>query len=768
MKLKLAKLTLSSLFIAGALFCWYNGDRRLSVSAQTTSGPTSSGPIAITPDNNFVWEVNPDNDTVSVFNVQNDANQKVGEIRVGDEPNGVAIHPNGQTAYVTNTVSGTVSVINTASQQVTRTILVGTEPYGLALTPNGTKLYVSNARSNDISVINTATNLVLNTVTDVGLEPRGIAITSDGDVDDTDEKIYVTQFNAVDRPNAIIGADDYKEGRVTVLSSLNDNVIEQIVLVPMPETGFFSNGSALKRIPATNPATFTVPTGAFPNSLNSIAIKGNRAYLPNNAASPDGPQRFNVNVQGFLNVIDTVADVEAQVGGQLQTINMNRGINLEPPSAKKLFMAMPWHIAFEPNSNVGWMVSMGSNILVKVVLDANGTPTINAPKQAGDPGSIVRIELGQKPIGICINSTGTRGYVANEVSRDLTVVNLDTEQVLATVSSAALPQPGTPEATIQYGKGIFFTSAKVNLPTLGPVIPPGRVSAEGWSGCVSCHAFGTTDQVVWIFGSGPRRSVPLNGSFNPHNKNDQKILNYSAIFDEFQDFENNMRNNQGGLGLITLNGLPDGPQDPALNAFNPANTGRSVQLDALNEFARHGIRSPISPLRRAGFRERIEIEAGRVIFAVAGCVSCHGGGGWSVARRDYTPPPAAGDTIIDQQLIRKLTQVGTFNPANVNEIRDNGNAPRGALGFAPPSLLGAWALGPLLHNGSALTLDDILDNITHRRAGKPIGVPDVLNNENNRRLLVKFLNSIDDATRPFNNFTPGTDGGIWSDSEVKQ
>ncbi|MCI0338400.1 MAG: beta-propeller fold lactonase family protein, partial [Acidobacteria bacterium] len=128
MKLKLAKLTLSSLFIAGALFCWYNGDRRLSVSAQqTTSGPTSSGPIAITPDNNFVWEVNPDNDTVSVFNVQNDANQKVGEIQVGDEPNGVAIHPNGQTAYVTNTVSGTVSVINTASQQVTRTILVGTE-----------------------------------------------------------------------------------------------------------------------------------------------------------------------------------------------------------------------------------------------------------------------------------------------------------------------------------------------------------------------------------------------------------------------------------------------------------------------------------------------------------------------------------------------------------------------------------------------------------------------------------------------------------------
>ena len=45
-------------------------------------------------------------------------------------------------------------------------------------------------------------------------------------------------------------------------------------------------------------------------------------------------------------------------------------------------------------------------------------------------------------------------------------------------------------------------------------------------------AFGFTDQVVWIFGAGPRRSVPLHSTFNPRNPTDQKILNYSAIFDE--------------------------------------------------------------------------------------------------------------------------------------------------------------------------------------------------------------------------------------------
>jgi YVTN family beta-propeller protein len=729
----------------------------MAASAQSTpNGPTHSSPIAVTPDDQFVWVVNPDTDSVSILEVGNDANKKVGEIKVGDEPNSIAISPNGSAAYVANTVNGSVSVIDTATRRIVRNIFVGTEPYAVALTPNATKLYVANARSNDVSVVDTLTNRVVRTIPNIQ-EPRGIAITSDGDADDADEKVYVTQFNGVDRPGTIIGADDYKEGRVDVISVLNDRIIKEIPLAPIADTGFKSKGSALacKIKGATDPTCTTIApdnsfvTGAFPNSLNAVAIKGDRAYLPNNAASADGPVRFNVNVQSFLNVIDTTTDAEAVN----QTINMNRGINFEAGGEKKLFLGMPWHIAFEPNSNDGWVVAMAANILVKVSLDAAGAPTINAPKQAGDPGNIVRIETGQKPIGIAINRAGTRGFVANEVSRDVTIVNLDTNAVVATVSSADLPAPGTLEATVQYGKGIFFSSGKVNLPTLGPVIPVGRLSSEGWSGCVSCHAFGLTDQVVWMFGAGPRRSVPLHATFNPHNKADQKILNYSAIFDEIQDFENNIRGTSGGLGLITL---ADGvTPDPTLNAFVLPNEGRNASLDALKTFIQHGIRTPISPLRRVSpFGSDVrELALGRLLFAEAGCVTCHGGGGWSVARRDYTPPPNPAD-IVAGQVLRKLRPVGTFNAGNVNEVRQNGAAPLGADGYAPPSLLGAWALGPLLHNGSVVTIDDILDNVQHRRAGLRPFDRDPLNDAGNRRALIKFLKSIDAATTPFNGFSP--------------
>ncbi|NOT59234.1 MAG: hypothetical protein HOP19_03305 [Acidobacteria bacterium] len=711
-------------------------------------GPTQSSPVAVSANGRFVWVANPDTDTVSVIDATNDANQKVADIAVGDEPNNLALSAGGR-AYVANTISGTVSVIDAASRAIIATIFVGTEPYGIALTPNGRKLYVVNARSNDVTVIDTATNGVIGTITNVGTEPRGIAITSDGDSDDSDEKVYVSEFNAVDIPGKLIGADDYKEGRVTVISSGTDRVLGQVVLPPIADVGFNSNGSALKRIAATNPATFTVPTGAFPNSLNAIAIKGTRAYLPNNAASADGPVRFNVNVQSFLNVIDTATDKEGVASGQPQTINMNRGINFEPASEKKLFLGMPWHLAFEPNSNDGWVVASAANILVKIQLDANGTPTVNAPKAAGEAGNVVRIATGQKPIGIAINADGTRAYVANEVSRDVTVVDLTTEQVMTTVRTANLPAAGTIDATVQYGKAIFYSSAAVNLPTLGPVIPVGRLSNEGWSGCVSCHANGFTDQVVWIFGAGPRRSVPLHATFNPRDPNDQKILNYSAIFDEVQDFENNIRGTSGGLGLITL---ADGvTPDPTLNAFPLPNTGRNASLDALATFIARGIRSPISPARRISptSREGREIALGRQLFDQVGCTNCHAGGGWSLARRSYVPPPQTAD-VVNGQIIGLLRQVGTFNAGNLNEIRQNGAAPLGADGYAPPSLLGAWALGPLLHNGSAITIDDILDNVTHRRAGLGQFRADPLNDPRNQAALLKFLKSIDASTTPFN------------------
>ena len=77
------------------------------------AGPTSSQPLALTADGSFLAVVNPDNNSVSFFDLRSDRNRKLAEVPVQTEPNGVAFMPDGMKAYVANTVSGTVSVIKT-------------------------------------------------------------------------------------------------------------------------------------------------------------------------------------------------------------------------------------------------------------------------------------------------------------------------------------------------------------------------------------------------------------------------------------------------------------------------------------------------------------------------------------------------------------------------------------------------------------------------------------------------------------------------------
>src|SRR5437867_4334358 len=148
-------------------------------AANGPAAASASVPIALTSDDRFVWVVNPDNNSISVIEVGNDVNQRVTEIQVGEEPTSVAITPDNRKVYVTDRRSGTVSVIDASSQQVTGKIKVGTEPAGCAITPDGKKLYVANSSSGSISVINTRSDLEIKTIENVGPKPTGIAIAGD-------------------------------------------------------------------------------------------------------------------------------------------------------------------------------------------------------------------------------------------------------------------------------------------------------------------------------------------------------------------------------------------------------------------------------------------------------------------------------------------------------------------------------------------------------------------------------------------------------------
>ena len=74
---------------------------------------------------------------------------------VGNGPFGVAINPTNGLVYVTNPDSGTVSVIDPATNTVVATIPVGQFPRPIAVNPTNGLAYVTNGDSNTVSVVST-------------------------------------------------------------------------------------------------------------------------------------------------------------------------------------------------------------------------------------------------------------------------------------------------------------------------------------------------------------------------------------------------------------------------------------------------------------------------------------------------------------------------------------------------------------------------------------------------------------------------------------
>jgi YVTN family beta-propeller protein len=115
------------------------------------------------------------------------------DIPVGPNPNRVAVTPDGKSAFVTNfgTVTsldvpmpesiGTVSTIDVKTGTKNPTdIAVGSGAVGVAITPNGKTAFVANRTSSTVSTIDVKTKAKNPTDIPVGANPNGVAVTPDG------------------------------------------------------------------------------------------------------------------------------------------------------------------------------------------------------------------------------------------------------------------------------------------------------------------------------------------------------------------------------------------------------------------------------------------------------------------------------------------------------------------------------------------------------------------------------------------------------------
>lgn len=758
--------------------------------------PSRSTSIDLTADDRLLAMVNTDEGSVSFFDVTAGAETRRARVATSalvaqSEPVSVVFHPDQQRAFVANRAAGTVSRIvgvQSPEPHLDAELDLGGEPIGLALDPTGSKLWATNWVNGRVYVIDTASLRVERSI-DVGGNPWAITITNDGDADGADEKVLVTQFYGRARPGVTSeGTDDGREGVVQVIDTYDPSQVREIKLAPLAKCFVAAD----------------LTSGCFPNQLLGITLHTaygyTRAYVVSVAASPRGPVKFNHNVQALVSVIDVAG--ERELGNQ--TTNLNQGVaaqvdNDGDDTIGRRFLNAPNAIEFldRDDATIGYVTAAGSDIVLRVAFDQNGVATV------GSPG-VFNIPAGQNPTGL-VSTHGAAyptAFVANLISRDVSVLSLEQQSKLTSIVSTDQPLKGTVEFDIWRGKRFFNTST-------------GIWSKEGWGSCQGCHPMGLTDNVTWQFATGPRQTLSLDGQYASNDPTDMRALNWTAVFDESDDFENNTRDVSGGTGAIR-NAAGPIVSPGAATAFgavvmedgvtteNHQNLNGSMKFlsrnrqvcnnaDACPDWDQvdHYIQTIRSANAYAG--DPVAAERGRALFEQGGCNKCHSGPKWTVSRTFYTPEQFSGalgnrvfeanraqltpldasplqtlglpyNVNVDATLIAaddsnggtpallrqacNMRNVGTFAaPGGADELRANQQPAQGNNGFNPPSLLSIATGAPYFHNGAAANLGAIFDArfAVHLTSGNAAFYP----TDRDRADLAAFLLSIDETTRPF-------------------
>jgi len=143
-----------------------------ATNAVQTSIPVSPyiRQLVLSRDGSLLYLANGFARTLSVINTA--TMQITSTIRTGYDVS-VAVNNDRTRLYLANFDAGTVTVLNANTFQTLATIGVGNNPQNIALTPDGSAAYVINLNSNNVSVISTATNTVTATIP-VGAGPQGV------------------------------------------------------------------------------------------------------------------------------------------------------------------------------------------------------------------------------------------------------------------------------------------------------------------------------------------------------------------------------------------------------------------------------------------------------------------------------------------------------------------------------------------------------------------------------------------------------------------
>ncbi|MDY9927977.1 YncE family protein [Methanosarcina sp.] len=298
-------------------------------------------------------------------------------------------------AYVTSigVDTGTVFVIDTATDNLTAVVPVEGWAGGAAVNPFGTKVYIADSSgfSTNVFVIDTATNTV-DAVVDVGGYPRRVSVNPKG------SRVYVTNrysrvddnSNNVSVINTVIGTSTN-----TVMDPVNMGLSTyDVAFSPDGEKIYATNSrnNTTSVIDATtNKVTVIVPVGDYPTDV-AVSSDGDKVYVINSGSN-------------------TVSVIDTATNNVTATVPVGDG---------------PGDIAISPDGKKAYVANSGS-------YDNPGN-TVSVINTATNK-VISTVPVGTTPLEVAITPDGTKVYVANAESDNVSVIDTATNKVTATVST---------------------------------------------------------------------------------------------------------------------------------------------------------------------------------------------------------------------------------------------------------------------------------------------------------------------------------------------
>ncbi len=421
-------------------------------------------------------------DADSVLAVDTQTRQVVAKAEVGHKPKGLAISPDGKTLYISNEWSDTVTEVDAATFVVKRTLKAGWGPVGLVTDRPGKTLYVANSIADSVSLIDLASGAEIKRFV-THRYPEQVALSRDG------RRVYVS--------NILPHLGPYDQPPVSELLSLDttQQVVAERILIP--------GAIELRHIAEAPPTVASISDARTVASISDRRIGGQRPPLQGGdlLVALMRPKNLGPLIQvpqGWMMTHGMAVvrpAVSAPVGEAQSKVTQVVLDDIDD------YFATNSGVAFTPDGRRALVTSADADIVsildtARLARRLRQVPAEEIANRLDSAAAFVlkRLPTGHNPTSVAVSPDSRWAYIANRLDDSITVVNL--ESAVAAVSDRrAVDRRSTLQSVTTIDLG---GPREITLMRRGEqMFHSAKICFQGQFACATCHPNSHLDGISW-------------------------------------------------------------------------------------------------------------------------------------------------------------------------------------------------------------------------------------------------------------------------------